>query len=249
MQDLLVQLPAFLSIGDFTQWLSPDYLLERFGEALFWVGLAILFVECGLFFPFLPGDTLLFAVGLFLAESKIEVVSGSPLANLAVVATAFVAAAFAGNVVGYEIGRAIGPKLYERDGKIIKREYMDQTADFFAKHGSKALVIGRFVPFVRTYITVVAGVTKMDRRVFFVWSFVGAVIWVISLTVVGYTLGKAFPALGHYIDLVTYALLSVTVIVLVFEVWKKRREVAKQELESAADAAEIAAHRPDVETN
>ena len=84
-------------------------------------------------------------------------------------------AAFAGNVVGYEIGRKIGPPLYERDGRIIKRKYFDQTNKFFDKHGNKALVIGRFVPIVRTFITVVAGVTKMDRKRFFTWSAVGAI--------------------------------------------------------------------------
>ena len=73
-------------------------------------------------------------------------------------------AAFLGNVVGYEIGRKVGPPLYQRDGRIMKRKYLDQTTAFFDKHGNKALVIGRFVPFVRTYITVVAGVTMMDRR-------------------------------------------------------------------------------------
>ena len=82
--------------------------------------------------------------------------------------------------MGYEIGRKIGPPLYERDGRILKRKYFDQTAAFFDKHGNKALVIGRFVPFVRTYITVVAGVTRMHRRRFFLWSFVGALLWVVG---------------------------------------------------------------------
>ena len=101
--------------------------------------------------------------------------------------------AFAGNVIGYEIGRWIGPPLYERDGRILKRKYFDQTSAFFDKHGNKALVIGRFVPFVRTYITVVAGVTRMDRRRFFLWSAVGAVGWVLSITLLGYFLGQTFP--------------------------------------------------------
>ena len=116
------------------------------------------------------------------------------------------AAAFAGNVVGYEIGRKIGPPLYERDGKIIKREYFEKTAEFFDRHGSKALVIGRFVPFVRTYITVVAGATRMDRRKFFVWSLVGAVAWVWSITLIGYFVGRAFPWLAANID---YAILGI----------------------------------------
>ena len=104
------------------------------------------------------------------------------------------AAAFLGNVAGYEIGRAIGPPLYERDGRVLKQKYFDQTRVFFDKHGNKALVIGRFVPFVRTYITVVAGVTRMDRRRFFLWSFVGAVALGRSASrCSGYFLGTRVP--------------------------------------------------------
>ena len=159
------------------QWMDPNWLLDQFGTAFFWISLAIIFVECGLFFPFLPGDTLLVAMGLFIAGEKISIVPGSALLNLAVALVALTAAAFAGNVVGYEIGRQIGPPLYEHDGRILKREYFTKTEAFFEKHGRKALVIGRFVPFVRTYITVVAGATKMDRGKFLMWSFVGAVVW------------------------------------------------------------------------
>ena len=95
--------------------------------------------------------------------------------ELTVALALLIAAAFLGNVAGYEIGRKIGPPLYERDGRIVKRKHLDKTSAFFEKHGNKALVIGRFVPFVRTYITVVAGVTRMERRRFFLWSGVGAV--------------------------------------------------------------------------
>ena len=96
-------------------------------------------------------------------------------------------------MVGYEIGRGIGPPLYEHEGRIIKRKYFDKTAAFFDRHGNKALVIGRFVPFVRTYITVVAGVTRMKRHRFFLWSAVGAGAWVLSITLLGYFLGPFVP--------------------------------------------------------
>ena len=106
-------------------------------------------------------------------------------------------AAFLGNVAGYEIGRAVGPPLYERDGRILKRKYFDQTHAFFDKHGNKALVIGRFVPFVRTYITVVAGVTAMQRRRFFMWSAVGAVLWVLSITLLRLLPRLCVPVAGR----------------------------------------------------
>ena len=150
-------------------WMDPAYLLEQYGEAFFWISLAIVFIECGLLFPILPGDSLLFAVGL-IATGQVDV-------NLGVAIVALCVAAFAGNVTGYEIGRAIGTPLYQRDGRVLKKKYFDQTTAFFDKHGNKALVIGRFVPIVRTFITVVAGVSRMDRRRFFTWSAVGAVLW------------------------------------------------------------------------
>ncbi len=200
------------------QWMDPNWLLDQFGTAFFWVSLAIIFVECGLFFPFLPGDTLLVAMGLFIATEKISIVPGGPLVNLAFALVTLTAAAFAGNVVGYEIGRKIGPPLYEHDGRILKREYFTKTETFFEKHGRKALVIGRFVPFVRTYITVVAGATRMDRGKFLMWSFVGAVIWVVSITSLGYFVGQSVPWLADNIDYVILGLLALSVLPLVLRV-------------------------------
>ena len=135
--------------------------------------------------------------------------------------------AFFGNVAGYEIGRWIGPPLYERDGRILKRKYFDQTTTFFDKHGNKALVIGRFVPFVRTFITVVAGVTRMQRRRFFVWSAVGAVLWVLSITLLGYFLGSTFKSLGENIDYAIMVILAFSVIPVVWEWWRHRRQHAQ----------------------
>ena len=225
MSDLLVQATSLaISLHDVTKWLSPDFLLKEFGAALFWVGIGVLFVECGLLFPFLPGDTLLFAMGLFIAEGKVDIIPGGHFGDLLFAIVVYCAAAFAGNVSGYLIGDRIGPVIYERDGRIVKRQYLEQTSAFFDRHGHSALVIGRFVPFVRTYITLVAGVTRMNRKVFFVWSAIGAVAWVCSLLLIGYGLGQTFPSLGKYIDLVTYGLLAVTVLGLVYEIWKKRHE-------------------------
>lgn len=215
-------------------WMDPNWLLDRFGDELFWLSLVIIFVECGLFFPFLPGDSLLFAMGLFIAGERIDVFPGGPAPELLVALALFTAAAFLGNVAGYEIGRALGPPLYNREGRILKRKYFDQTEAFFDKHGNKALVIGRFVPFVRTYITVVAGVTRMDRRRFFTWSLVGAVLWVLSITLLGYFLGTAFPALGENIDKAIIAIIAFSVIPVVWEWWRHRR--------THAPGAEIGAH-------
>ena len=212
-------LPLLLGI----EWMDPQWLLDQFGAELFWLSLAIVFVECGLFFPLLPGDTLLFALGLFIATEQIDLFPGSQLVELAAALVLLTLAGFLGNVVGYEIGRKIGEPLYQRDGRIIKRKYFDQTTAFFDKHGNKALVIGRFVPFVRTYVTVVAGVTRMSRHRFFLWSLVGAVLWVLSITVAGFFLGAAFPSLGENIDKAIVLIVAFSLLPIVFEWWRHRR--------------------------
>ena len=209
-------------------WMDPIWLLDHFGEALFWLSLGIIFIECGLLFPFLPGDTLLFAMGLFIATEQIDIFPGPPVVALLAALVLFTGAAFLGNVAGYEIGRAVGTPLYERDGRVLKRKYFDQTTAFFDKHGSKALVIGRFVPFVRTYITVVAGVTKMHRGKFFTWSLVGAVMWVVSITLLGFFLGAAFPSLGSNIDKAILLILAFSLVPVAWEWWRHRRTTAAE---------------------
>ena len=199
-------------------WMDPQWWLDRFGTEFFWISLLIVFVECGLLFPILPGDSLLFAVGLFIAGDDISV-------SLPVAIVALSAAAFAGNVVGYEIGRAIGPSVYERDGRFLKREYLDKTHDFFERHGARALVLGRFVPIVRTFITVVAGVTRMDRRHFFTWSFVGAVAWVVIITLLGYFLGGV-DVIKNNLEAALVLIVGVSVIPMAWEWWRHRRQAS-----------------------
>jgi membrane-associated protein len=215
-------LPLLLGMS----WMDPEWWLHEFGGAFFWISLVIIFVECGLFFPFLPGDTLLFAMGLFISGDKISVVPGPHALDLLAALVLFTIAAVVGNVSGYEIGRAVGTPLYEHDGRILKRKYLDQTHAFFEKHGNKALVIGRFVPFVRTYITVVAGVTRMERHRFLVWSFVGAVAWVLSITLLGFFLGSAFPGLGENIDKAIIVILAFSLVPVAYEWWKHKRSPA-----------------------
>jgi membrane-associated protein len=213
-------------------WMDPQWLLERFGAQFFWVSAAIVFIECGLLFPILPGDSLLFAVGLFIAEGSIDV-------NIAVACLLLTAVAFLGNVVGYEIGRAVGAPLYEREGRFLKRKYFDQTHEFFEKYGAKALVLGRFVPIVRTFITVVAGVGRMDRRHFFVWSGVGAALWATGVTLLGYFLGNAFPVLKEHLEAAILLIVLVSVIPMAVEFIRARRGRTATEavVEEIAEAA------------
>jgi len=199
-------------------WMDPKWLFQYFGTEFFWVCLLIIFVECGLFFPFLPGDTLLFSVGLFIASTGAYHLK----INLAVALGGFFVAAVLGNIAGYEIGRLLGPPLSQHDGRILKKKYFDETHEFFSRHGNKALVVGRFVPFVRTYVTVVAGIGVMDRRKFYQWSAVGAALWVLVITLLGYFLGSAFPGLGSQIDKIVIVLAVITVVPMAWE-WRRRR--------------------------
>ena len=226
---VLASLPDVIPMLLGMDWMEPEYLLDRFGAELLWVSLLIIFVECGLFFPFLPGDTLLLSLGVFIATDDIDIFPGDQLAEMTLALLMLVAAAMLGNVAGYEIGRAVGPPLYRRDGRILKKKYFDQTQEFFDRHGNKALVIGRFVPFVRTYVTVVAGVTRMERRRFFFWSFVGALFWVLSITLLGYFLGRRIPWLRDNIDLAILAILALSVIPIAYEWIKHRRNHRRPE--------------------
>jgi membrane-associated protein len=220
-------------------WMDPQYLLDTYGSAFFWISLAIVFVECGLFFPILPGDSLLFAVGLFVASGQLDV-------NLLVALVALFVAAFAGNVVGYELGRGLGAPLRNRDGRIIKRQYFEKTEEFFDRYGAKALVLGRFVPIVRTYITVVAGIGRMERRHFFTWSAVGAALWVGVVTLAGYFLGNV-AFVKDNLEVVILAIVAVSVLPVLLEYLRHRRSAGMSRAEVVEESDEVideVEHRP-----
>ena len=196
-------------------WLDPQILLDNLGSAALWGAALILFVECGLFVFFLPGDSLLFTVGLLVGRGSIE----QPLWLVCLVLTI---AAFAGNVVGYEIGRKAGPALFRRpDSRFFKQKYIDQTVGFFDKYGARAVILARFVPIVRTFITVTAGVGRMDRRRFFGYSAIGAVLWATGITVLGYFLGSV-PFVASNLEVILLLLVLVSVLPAIVEVWRAR---------------------------
>jgi membrane-associated protein len=175
-------------------WLNAEVLLHQLGPWAFWASLLVIFAECGLFTFFLPGDSLLFTIGLVI-QNPSQLIDLH--VNIVVACVALTAAAFLGNVVGYEIGRAAGVPLYSRGGRLLRQEHFDKAHEFFEKHGNKAIVLARFVPVVRTFITAVAGVSVMDRRRFFTYSFIGALLWATGVTLLGYFLGQIALVRGH----------------------------------------------------
>ena len=197
--------------------LNPENLLNSAGPAALVLACIIVFVECGLFIGFfLPGDSLLFTVGLLAATAVITT-------PIWLVLLALTVCAVGGNIVGYFIGAAVGARLLQRpDSRLFKRKYVEQTNDFLARHGRKAVVLARFTPIVRTFITAVAGVAGMARREFITWSVFGGVLWVTSMTLAGYWLGKV-PFVHDNLELMVIAIVVVSLIPVVHTYVKERR--------------------------
>ncbi len=151
----------------------------------------IVFAESGLLFGFIfPGDTLLLAAGFFAGQGKLPIVW---LILLTVIA------AIAGDNVGYQIGRRLGPRLFKRrDGILFRREYLVKTKAFYDRHGPLTIVLARFIAYVRTFAPVVAGVSGMQRRRFILFNIVGGVLWGVGLPLLGYFIGYSFPGIDKY---------------------------------------------------
>lgn len=170
-------------------FLDPETIIQAGGLLLI---AFIVFAECGLLFGFfLPGDTLLFAAGFFASQGQLEI------ASLIIV---IVVSAIAGNAAGYEIGKRAGPKLFKKeDGIVFRKEYIQQAEAFYEKHGGKTILLARFVPLVRTFAPVVAGIGRMDIKLFTFYNVLGSLIWGVGVTLAGYYLGSKIPNIDTYI--------------------------------------------------
>ncbi|MET9604010.1 VTT domain-containing protein [Streptomyces sp. NPDC006512] len=198
------------------EWLSPDYLIGQFGL----IGiLIIVFAESGLF-AFLPGDSLLFTAGLFVASGNIS-------QPLWLVCTLIVLAAVIGDQVGYLIGKYFGPKLFNRpNSRLFKRENLDAAHEFMEKHGPKAIVLARFVPIIRTFAPMVAGAGEMKYRTFLTFNIIGGVLWGAGVTCLGYKLGQ-FEVIKTNIEPIFIGIVLISIIPVIFEVLKARKNKAK----------------------
>jgi membrane-associated protein len=206
-------------------WLDPEHLITAAGPYALWVTTFIIFAECGLF-AILPGDSLLFTIGLFVAADTL--VPHTPLWVACLVLTV---AAIAGNISGYWIGRLIGPPLFKPRGGLIGRilnpTYVARTHDFFEKYGNRALILARFVPIVRTFVTLVAGVSRMNFRHFISYTAIGGVLWASGVTVAGYFLGNV-SLIKNNIDAVLVLIVLVSVIPMGVEFLLHRRRAKRE---------------------
>jgi membrane-associated protein len=207
---------AGISVALGPSWLDPEQLLRMLGPYVL-VGLClIIFAECGLLVGFfMPGDSLLFTAGLFVANGLID----TPIWLVCLLLTA---CAVMGNVVGYYLGYRAGPALFNRpDSRLFKREYVDKTHALFDKYGARAIVLGRFVPIVRTFITAVAGVGRMDRREYFTYSILGGVGWATGVTLLGFWLG-GIAFVRNHVELILIGIVALSIIPIVIEAIRAR---------------------------
>jgi membrane-associated protein len=195
--------------------------LETLIRTIGYVGLfAIIFAESGLLIGFfLPGDSLLFTAGFVASQGYLDIRLLVPLCFIA---------AITGDAVGYAFGHTIGRRLYERpDSRLFRREHLLQTEAFFAKHGGKAIVLARFMPVVRTFTPIVAGMGAMRYARFTLFNLIGAFLWAIGLSVAGFFLGSVIPDVDRYLLPIIALIIVVSIAPSAFHIWKaNRNEIA-----------------------
>jgi membrane-associated protein len=210
--------------------IDPQELLRSFGT----IGLfLIVFAESGLLIGFfLPGDSLLFTAGLFAAKGDL---------NLPVILIGCFIAAVAGDQVGYAFGRRVGPSIFSRpNSKLFKQEYVQRADEFFESHGAKTIVLARFVPVVRTFAPILAGVGSMKYRTFVTYNVIGGFIWAVGVTSLGYFLGEQIGEdnIDKYLLPIIAVIIFISVLPAVIEVLRHRRKTKARAMTAAEAEAE-----------
>ena len=223
------------SVLDFLRSLTdPERLITLLSSLLAgWIGYtalaAIVFAETGLLLGFfLPGDSLLFTVG---------VVSGAGRLDIVWISAALMAAALIGDSTGYFLGRNTGPRIFTRqDSRFFKQEYVRQTRDFYDRYGGKTIILARFVPIIRTFAPFMAGVSGMPYRRFLSFSVFGSFGWILVMTQLGYHLGKVEFVRRHF-DQVVLLIIFVSLLPTLSEAWKAWRSRSRNRPEAPAETA------------
>jgi membrane-associated protein len=211
-------------------WLDAQHLIDTYG--LLGI-LAIVFAECGLLVGFfLPGDSLLFTAGLLVRDDRLH----QPLWLVCLLVSV---AAILGNQVGYVIGRKAGPAVFNRpDSRLFKQEYVEKTSAFFERHGPRAIVLARFVPIVRTFITVMAGAGRMDVRVYTLYSVLGGVLWGVGVTLLGYALGGV-AFIRNNVELILIAVVALSVVPIGLELLRQRSRSRNPEYDEGQERERV----------
>jgi len=201
--------------------LDPEPIIRHVGTWGLLLIMAMVFVEVGLLFPFLPGDSLMFTAGAIAAQP------GSHLPVIGWLSVILILTAFAGTQCGYFLGRVIGKRLFDRpDGRIFKRRYIDETQAYFDRYGGRTLVVAQFIPFVRTYAAAVAGVVRMPYRHFVTYNAIGVVLWAGGVTWLGYALG-GLPFVKSNIEVLLVLVVLVSVSPMIVEALRRRHKARR----------------------
>jgi membrane-associated protein len=196
--------------------LDFKWFFENYSSTIYIILFLVIFIETGLVaMPFLPGDSLLFTAGIFAASGEL---------NLSYLLILLLIAAVLGDNCNYWIGRKIGLKVFQlklRGKAIVNKKYLEQTELFFAKNGVKAIIMARFVPFVRTFAPFAAGIGKMNYNRFFFYDLFGGFLWVFSLTIAGYLLGEV-EWIRKHIDLVCLGIIFLSILPMLIEFIKAK---------------------------
>ena len=220
---------TFLEAFHWSQLLQPQYYIENGG---LWLLLFVVFAETGLFFGFfLPGDSLLFVAGIYSAPLASQIfVSDNEWLNLFIIFSFISVAGILGNYVGYQIGNKVGPAMYDwKENLFFKKKYLAQAQAFYEKHGGRAIVIARFIPIVRTFAPIVAGIVKMDKAKFTYFNVVGCLAWVASMLCAGhflqaYVFNQFQFDLKKHLEIIVLVIVFVTTAPVIFQVIKHRAQ-------------------------
>lgn len=227
--------PVTTNLALLPGFLDPVNLLNSFGTWVLVGLLLVVFIESGLLFPLLPGDSLLFTAGLIAASKSADI---PPFAPIGVLLVLIPIAAILGDQVGYFIGTKGGAALFKTDdARFFKKKYIDESHAFFDKHGPITIILARFVPIVRTFAPVVAGASKMKYSIFLTYNIVGGVLWGAGVTLLGYLLGQ-IDFIREHVDIIFILIVLVSVLPIAVEVGKRMIRARKTPLSEATDAIE-----------
>jgi len=200
--------------------INPENIIQYGGLGLL---LLIIFAETGVFFGFfLPGDSLLFVAGLLSDTEYLDI-------HVALLIILLIIAAVSGSTVGYLTGKWAGNYLKnKKDSIFFKKKYLDITQAFYQKHGMMAFILGRFLPVVRTFVTILAGMVKIDFTKFLIFNILGASIWIIVMVLAGHYLGRLFPGITDYLEIIVIGMILISAIPVILTYLRNRKLLAKE---------------------
>lgn len=209
----------FMNILAFLDTFNPETIIQFGGLGLL---LLIIFAETGVFFGFfLPGDSLLFVAGLLAGSEYLDI-------HVSLLIVLLIIAAVTGSLVGYLTGRWAGFYLLnKKDSFFFKKKYIDVTQAFYQKHGMMAFILGRFLPVVRTFVTILAGMAKIDFPKFLFFNFLGAAIWILTMVLSGHFLGRIFPNITSYLEIIVVGMILLSAIPVIITWFRNRNLLAK----------------------